>query len=72
MQFQTQSATSANAEMKRNAIPQMRKLRFALIFYFETLRKLRCGLKFLKFIALRFQFFSLINSPILYIELNCT
>ena len=26
--------------------PQLWKLRCALIFYFETLRKLRCGLKF--------------------------
>ena len=32
--------------------PQLRKLRCALIFYFETLRKLRCGLKSLKFVAL--------------------
>ena len=32
--------------------PQLRKLRCALIFYFETLRKLRCGIKPLKFVAL--------------------
>ena len=31
--------------------PPLRKLRRALIFYFETLRKLRCGLKPLKFVA---------------------
>ena len=31
---------------------QLRKLRCALIFYFETLRKLRCGLKSLEFVAL--------------------
>ena len=30
--------------------PQLRKLRCALIFYFETLRKLRCGLKSLKIV----------------------
>ena len=32
--------------------PQLRKLLCALIFYFETLRKLRCGIKRLKFVAL--------------------
>ena len=31
---------------------QLRKLRCALIFYFETLQKLRCGIKPLKFVAL--------------------
>ena len=31
--------------------PQLRNLRCAFIFYFETLRKLRCGLLFLKFVA---------------------
>ena len=37
--------------------PKLQKVRLALIFYFETLRKLRCGLKCLKFVGLRFQFF---------------
>ena len=32
--------------------PQLRKLHCALIFYFEALRKLRCGIKPLKFVAL--------------------
>ena len=40
--------------------PQLRKLHCALIFYFETLRKLCCGLKSLKLIVLHFQFFLLI------------
>ena len=31
---------------------QLRKLRCALIFYFETLRKLRCGIKPSKFVTL--------------------
>ena len=41
--------------------PQLRKLRCALIFYFETLQKLHCRIKPLKIccalIALRFQNF---------------
>ena len=48
--------------------PQLRKLRCALIFYFETLRKLRCEIKPLKFVALSI-FFS-INSAILYVDHN--
>ena len=32
--------------------PELRKLRCALIFYFETLRKLRCEIKPLKFVVL--------------------
>ena len=32
--------------------PQLLKLRCALIFYFETLRKLRCGIEPLKFVVL--------------------
>ena len=32
--------------------PQLRKLRCGLIFYFETLRKLRCEIKSLKLVAL--------------------
>ena len=39
---------------KRSRVSErkLRKLRCALIFYFETSQKLRCGLKFLKFVAL--------------------
>ena len=33
-------------------LPQLRRLHCALIFYFETLRKLRCGLHSSKFVAL--------------------
>ena len=43
-QLESQSATSQP--------PQLRKLRCALIFYFETLRKLRCGIRPVKFVAL--------------------
>ena len=54
---------------KREAqLLQLQKLRCALIFYFETLRKLCCGLNSSKFVALS-KTFSIINS-ILYIELN--
>ena len=48
--------------------PQLQKLRCALSYYFETLRKLHCGLKSLKFVALSKFFY--IHSTILYIELN--
>ena len=46
----------AKRNLKRKAQlpqpPQLRKLRCALIFYFESLRKLRCGIKPFKFVAL--------------------
>ena len=40
------------SEVGKAQLPQLRKLRFVLILYFETLRKLRCGPKSLKFAAL--------------------
>ena len=65
-QLETQSANSATS-----AIADV-VLRFNS-FFFETLQKLRCGLKSLKFVALllrcAFKFFS-INSTLLYIEFN--
>ena len=39
-------------EVGKAQLPQLRKMRCALIFYFETLRKLRCGQKSLKIVAL--------------------
>ena len=53
---------------------QLRKLRWALIFGFETLRKLRCGLMFLKFVGdlLRcaFNFFFSVSSASSYVGQN--
>ena len=52
---------------------QLHKLRCSLIFYFGTLRKLCCGIKPLKFVALNcvaLSKFFLVKSAILYIELN--
>ena len=42
----------AQLEAQLPQSPQLRKLRCALIFCYETLRKLRCGIKRLKFVAL--------------------
>ena len=39
-------------EVGKAQLPHLRKLRCALILYFETLRKLRCRPKSLKFAAL--------------------
>ena len=62
-QLEAQSATSATSVIADVA------LRFN---FFETLRKLRCGVKSLKFVALQLRcalkFFS-VNSAILYVEL---
>ena len=61
--------------MGKAQLPQLRKLRCALIFYFKTLRKLRCGLKSLKFVALSFFFrliaqFYTLNLILFYFDRN--
>ena len=47
-----------SVEVGKEQPPQLQNLRDALIFYFETLRKLRCGLKSVKLAALSNFFFS--------------
>ena len=42
----------AQLEVQLPQPPQLHKLCCALVFYFETLRKLRCGIKPLKFVVL--------------------
>ena len=48
----TDPSTEVGKAQAKAQPPQLRKLHCSLIFNFETLRKLRCGLKCLKCIAL--------------------
>ena len=55
LQFNLQRILNTQSEMGKAQLfqsPQLQKLLCALILYFETLQKLCCGLKSLKFAAL--------------------
>ena len=61
-----------NDRSEQSAISAIAKVALRFNFCFETLRKLRCGLMFLKLVAdylfCAFDFLFLINSAILYLE----